>query len=541
MADAPPPPPPPPSFLSVTPIAIETRQTGDEDSAAALLLQKAAEQERASIAAVAASAADAQAASLAQSPALALAKPEQPLLCHFEYRDRDTALAEAAELMSLSEAQILQQAQKEFAEAFGSSIPWADAPAAKQRVFIQTQLEILECVNADKRCRAGLALQYLAQGASLGDRPAQDQLQEAQANNRMLLASGALRLYVQNFMAARDSIRQETIVPLATPLTLRLWSNLILCLLEFAQGEALVQELNMPIVDKSPLFVVILNILHECTDSMGRCYPIKKLLLIAWKCLLLTSGGAPVKAHSGACKATQQDLTEFENRILERFAYTRHNLPTPLRETYELLQKGMSIGKKLSSDDSASTANWTPTRRPTLMDVLPPLPPMPRALQQDQTMTETIYRLMLPNLQRVVVTLLKILLAASPTVKSYAGSINLQAELLINGTDVLQDDVELRRHKEIVVKLVSALLLMLLKHFKANAPLQFEFMSLLVSDSNCILLILKFFNQDLWQYITSQNEVPLAGLFPGVSGDPIASSDPTEVRVYVYPNVWLHI
>jgi len=49
--------------------------------------------------------------------------------------------------------------------------------------------------------------------------------------------------------------------------------------------------------------------------------------------------------------------------------------------------------------------------------------------------------------------------------------------------------------------------------------MQFEHLCLLMSDSNCILLILKFFNQDLWQYVTSGVDVPLQGLFPG--GDPL--------------------
>ena len=37
--------------------------------------------------------------------------------------------------------------------------------------------------------------------------------------------------------------------------------------------------------------------------------------------------------------------------------------------------------------------------------------------------------------------------------------------------------IDINRHKEIIVKAVSAILLLLLKHFKVNHVYQFEFMS----------------------------------------------------------------
>lgn len=107
-------------------------------------------------------------------------------------------------------------------------------------------------------------------------------------------------------------------------------------------------------------------------------------------------------------------------------------------------------------------------------------------------------------------------------------------------TTVLQSmklGVDVNRHKEIIVKAISAVLLLLLKHFKLNhiyqvrwarvqppctglwgctrtqgggSPFtclspQFEYMAQHLVFANCIPLILKFFNQNIMSYITAKN------------------------------------
>ncbi len=66
--------------------------------------------------------------------------------------------------------------------------------------------------------------------------------------------------------------------------------------------------------------------------------------------------------------------------------------------------------------------------------------------------------------------------------------------------------IDVNRHKEIIVKAVSAILLLLLKHFKVNHVYQFEFMSQHLVFANCIPLVLKFFNQNIMAYIASKNK-----------------------------------
>jgi len=69
----------------------------------------------------------------------------------------------------------------------------------------------------------------------------------------------------------------------------------------------------------------------------------------------------------------------------------------------------------------------------------------------------------------------------------------------------MQLGIDVNRHKEIIVKAVSAILLLLLKHFKLNHVYQFEFMSQHLVFANCIPLVLKFLNQNIVAYIEAKN------------------------------------
>ncbi|TRY87296.1 hypothetical protein DNTS_022266 [Danionella cerebrum] len=126
--------------------------------------------------------------------------------------------------------------------------------------------------------------------------------------------------------------------------------------------------------------------------------------------------------------------------------------------------------------------------------------------------TELLYQGILPSLPQYMIALLKILLAAAPTSKAKTDSINILADVLPEEmpTTVLQSmklGVDVNRHKEIIVKAISAILLLLLKHYKLNHVYQFEYMAQHLVFANCIPLILKFFNQNIMSYITAKNSI----------------------------------
>ncbi|MBN3298416.1 STRP2 protein, partial [Amia calva] len=126
--------------------------------------------------------------------------------------------------------------------------------------------------------------------------------------------------------------------------------------------------------------------------------------------------------------------------------------------------------------------------------------------------TEILYLGMLPNLSQYVIALLKLLLAAAPTSKAKTDSINILADVLpeempITVLQSMKLGIDVNRHKEVIVKAISALLLLLLKHFKLNHIYQFEYVSQHLVFANCIPLILKFFNQNIMSYISAKNSI----------------------------------
>lgn len=56
-----------------------------------------------------------------------------------------------------------------------------------------------------------------------------------------------------------------------------------------------------------------------------------------------------------------------------------------------------------------------------------------------------------------------------------------------------------------LVKAISAVLLLLLKHVKISHCLQFEYISQQLMFANCIPLVLKFFNQNVVSYAAARH------------------------------------
>lgn len=127
-----------------------------------------------------------------------------------------------------------------------------------------------------------------------------------------------------------------------------------------------------------------------------------------------------------------------------------------------------------------------------------------------QTPTEILYHAMLPNLPQYMIALLKVLLAAAPTSKSRSDTINIMNDVIpeempMTVVQSMELGIDIHRHKEIIVKGVSAILILLLKHFKLNHVYQYEFISQHLVFANCIPLVLKFFNQNILGYVGSKN------------------------------------
>lgn len=176
-------------------------------------------------------------------------------------------------------------------------------------------------------------------------------------------------------------------------------------------------------------------------------------------------------------------------------------LPGPTKESIEVLKRHIYTPL---SDLQIKQEEELEAQYRTSFRVEPPNLPM------RDTPAEKLYSFLVTNLPQYMISLLKVLLAASPTTKAKSDSLNILVDVLpaeepATVIESSQLNLDIQRHKEVIVKGVSAILLLLLKHFKLNHIYQFEFMNQHLVFANCIPLVLKFFNQNVGQYVAAKN------------------------------------
>ena len=218
-----------------------------------------------------------------------------------------------------------------------------------------------------------------------------------------------------------------------------------------------------------------------------------------------------VKVASGlpwVPKAHEKDVQIFFNAVRQKFIgfvlsddiTTVAGLPTPTQDCIKAIQKHVY---KSVSDLQIETETQI-LKCPLTFGKTENIP---------DTATERLYQALLPHLPQYMIALLKILLAAAPTSKAKSDSINILSDVLPDTMPTsaiisLKLSIDVNRHREIIVKAISSILLLLLKHFKLGHIYQFEYMSQHLVFANCIPLILKFFNQNIVAYVSTKNTIP---------------------------------
>ncbi|KAK7485103.1 hypothetical protein BaRGS_00023643, partial [Batillaria attramentaria] len=220
-------------------------------------------------------------------------------------------------------------------------------------------------------------------------------------------------------------------------------------------------------------------------------------------------------------KVRQKDLEQFLEHTRAKFVgfqvkndhTSLAGLPQPIHEGVKVLKQHLYVSLSELQIKREEEIAKNPLSRPETA--------------VEQTAGECLYQAMLPNLPQYMgktIALLKLLLAAAPTSKAKTESINILSDVLPEEmpTTVLQSmklGIDVNRHKEIIVKAISGMLLLLLKHFKLNHVYQFEFTSQHLVFANCIPLVLKFFNQNILSYVSAKNGVPALEFPKCVIGD----------------------
>ncbi|VDM34422.1 unnamed protein product [Hydatigera taeniaeformis] len=206
---------------------------------------------------------------------------------------------------------------------------------------------------------------------------------------------------------------------------------------------------------------------------------------------------ADVKVLPWRPKVRTSDIENFLDSARQKFigfrvandTTTLYGLPEPIHEAVKVLKKYhyMSLGE-VQIKREADFAKY-----PLLL-------------------VERLYVAMLPLLPQYMIAILKVLLASAPTSRTKTEPINILAEITPpdapdNQLQTLIMNYDVNRHREIIVKAISGLLLLLLKHFKLNHIYQFEYISQLLVVANCIPLVLKFFNQNTLLYVQAKNSI----------------------------------
>ncbi|KAI8047477.1 hypothetical protein BDF21DRAFT_434173 [Thamnidium elegans] len=155
-------------------------------------------------------------------------------------------------------------------------------------------------------------------------------------------------------------------------------------------------------------------------------------------------------------------------------------------------------------------------------------------LQDDDSidLLEKIYANVIPDFQNIIIVLLKLLLTSVNTSNNNQGDVKEKLNTPENITLEYLEEVDLVRNREVYSKAISGILLLLLKWTKASHVLKFEYISQLLVDSGCLLLILKIIGlQEITDLVKAQTDIPYYAFFDyNINRDP-DSIEPLPISV----------
>lgn len=603
---------------------------------------------------------------------------ESPVL-DFTYADCDSHSNEIAELYSYTELPDFHLNEKAFENLTKKwALPgrWEKQNPQQKKCTVSMMIELAEATESESRIEAARGLLYLAQGCWAEAQSDADQKTWARENVMLLFSCGAFTAAVQLLalqmdLSSEERLRMEArrlqdLLSIGDSGELRIILSLLYTITEVMRAEiqerpdseyahltsAFREELTQPINDELLAFKLFDMVTVFCSGGMPH-FPMKKVLLLLWKVLLVQLGGSEtlrsLKAEyrkkaelpplaEDTLEVTKRmrpcspppsaaDLIEAQNRKRRQFRkqiHIRHQeyFPWVQDEDEEVNFEGPfdsyarpgAEGEKDAPPEPPVEDSPPPEQEPPAPRGLPWIPKvrrrdidtfldnarlkfigytlpgdtstlagLPRPIcegvkilrkhayvslaevqaereieiarwplsrgegEVEETQAELLYRSLLPNMTQHVVALLKIMLAAGPTSNGKTESVNIMADILpeempVTTLQSIKLRLDLNRHKEIITKAASAILLLLLKHFKLNHVYQFEFLSQHLVFANCIPLILKFFNQNIAAHISTKNVIPIIEFPACVIGEqPELTKENLDIGDTSFPYSWRNL
>ncbi|KAH8550495.1 hypothetical protein BGW37DRAFT_66525 [Umbelopsis sp. PMI_123] len=568
--------------------------------------------------------------------------PSKQKLMHedFIYADSDDIYNEINEFYNYTEVFGYSEYQDIFQERISEG--WNNLSLKAKKSYIQQLLNDLEQNSAKARLHAGKQLLYIAQG-NFGDvdsfdysgNDVEQHLDRIKENNSLLQQSGALPIVYSALRKACEEHNSQNGPGNMQEINdeIEIFLTILFMLIETLRHD---QSLSSDLDNLDPhLIVFLFGLISQLREKNLKMFPVKKLLLVVWKSMLVSFGGREevertrdtirryfslpeVRLQDMQTRSTPLDLHAFSQEIVQKYpTYTLPAFPGHVGRP-ELIKPSPAIQSILSANHGPSpnppglittaktqgnaskpgtsaqqakrvnNGNQNGYREPLVLPFSSWDMDVPRSIkeagemytehmyvslatlqvlrerergikmwpiQDDENgyefivranqdikslqkwgdhpiswddmndafrrlnMVESLYKAIVPNLQNIIIVLLKLLLATvtpynSSNANSNAHSSEASQEHMTNASEnshpVQPHDIEEannKRNREITSKAVSGILLLLLQWTKLSHVLKFENVSQLLVDSGCLLLILKILGlQDMATTLVEQTE-----------------------------------
>ncbi|KAI7863463.1 hypothetical protein BDF14DRAFT_1843377 [Spinellus fusiger] len=226
-------------------------------------------------------------------------------------------------------------------------------------------------------------------------------------------------------------------------------------------------------------------------------------------------------SNQTSTKKQQQANNLFSSHtpiVVPPLAGSQHSLPKSIIEAGELYIENMHYSLstyQIIQEREKAVNKWQFQRNISTEK------PIDRSAVPDNVLTifdtfEHFYSKMVPELQNIIIVLLKLLLSTV-------------ANPRLSKTETL-DNTDNTRNSEIISKAISAIVILLLKWTKLSHALKFEYISQLLVDSGCLLLVLKVLGlHDSTITVAAQTDQAQHGVFCRFNPiDPPALDDTSE-------------
>ncbi|KAI8640694.1 hypothetical protein BD408DRAFT_483929 [Parasitella parasitica] len=325
----------------------------------------------------------------------------------------------------------------------------------------------------------------------------------------LLFMSGGLKCVKSSAMALKEAMGLDTkasIITKCTPQDLLLFQH------EITKKYPGYTPPNFPFKEASPMTV---NASSGLAEAMGYANAVDNVELL-YQTLF------PPKSIVNSAKNKQQQ--HLLQNYFPSSPYVSPAFPLPLSHTGSDVPQSISeAGNAYIANMHVSLANfqvikerskgihkWQDRNKSTEEDID----------DEKQTLMEGLYAKILPELQNVIVVLLKLLLTSvSPNTASNRSNEERDSKEKFesSGDIVTLEDLEeadIKRNREIYSKAISGILLLLLKWSKSSHVLKYEYISQLLADSGCMLLILKMIGlQEVTEMVSTRTDVPYYSFF----------------------------